>query len=102
MERFFRNFGYNFGLRLEDFVMSFVIHGLALLLDFILNLVFGKQSSQICVMFSINFTYDSLGLPKPLTASQKVSRNRRLNIAFELSLIIRIFKYLLFFGDFLN
>ena len=45
-------------------------------------------------MVSINFTYDSLGLSKPLTASQKVSRNQRLNVVFELSLIIRLCKYL--------
>ena len=32
-------------LRLENFPMPFVIRGLALLLDLILNLVFGKQSS---------------------------------------------------------
>ena len=47
-------------------------------------------------MVSINFTYYSLGLPKPLTASQEVSRNRRLNVAFELSLIIRLCKHLFF------
>ena len=41
----FRNFSYSFCLRLENFPMPFVIHGLALLLDLILNLVFGKQSS---------------------------------------------------------
>ena len=52
-------------------------------------------------MVFINFTYDSLGLPKPLAASQEVSRNRHLNVAFELSLIIRLHKYL-FFGDFLT
>ena len=45
MNRILRNFSYNFSLRLEDFAMPFVINGLALLLDFILNLVFGKQSS---------------------------------------------------------
>ena len=89
MERFFRNFSYNFCLRLEDFAMPLAINGLALLLDFILNLVFGKQSSQFCVMVSINFTYDSLRLSKPLTVAQEVSRNQGLNVAFELSLIIR-------------
>ena len=47
-------------------------------------------------MVSINLTCDSLGLPKNLTASQEVSRNRRLNVAFELSLIIRLCKYLFF------
>ena len=40
-------------------------------------------------MVSINFTYDSLRLSKPLTAAQEVSRNQGLNVAFELSLIIR-------------
>ena len=44
MERFFRNFSYNFCLRLEDFAMPFVIHRLALLLDFIFNSVFGKHN----------------------------------------------------------
>ena len=48
MERFFRNFSYNFRLCLEDFAMPFVIHGSALLLGFILNLGFGKQSGM-CV-----------------------------------------------------
>ena len=52
-------------------------------------------------MVSIKFTYNSLGLPKPLTSSQEVSRNRRLNVPSELSLIIHLYKYL-FFGDFPN
>ena len=52
-------------------------------------------------MVSMNFTYDSLRLSKLLTVSQEVSRNQRMNVAFELSLIIRLDKYL-FFGDFLN
>ena len=52
-------------------------------------------------MVSMNFTYDSLHLSKLLTVSQEVSRNQRMNVAFELSLTIRLDKYL-FFGDFLN
>ena len=47
-------------------------------------------------MVSINFTYDPLGLSTPLSASQEVSRNQRLNVAFELSLVIRLCKYLFF------
>ena len=39
------NFSYNFCLCLEEFAMPFVIHVFALLLDFILSLVFGKQST---------------------------------------------------------
>ena len=35
-------------------------------------------------------------LSRPLTESQEVSRNRCLNTAFELSLIRRLYKYLLF------
>ena len=38
----------------------------------------------------------TLGLSRPLTESQEVSRNRCLNTAFELSLIRRLYKYLLF------
>ena len=53
MERFFRNCSYNFCLCLEDFAMPFIIYRLALLLDFILNLVFGKKSSEIYVIVSI-------------------------------------------------
>ena len=34
-------------MHLKDFGMPFVIHGLAFLLDFILNLDIGKQSSYI-------------------------------------------------------
>ena len=39
-------------------------------------------------MVSMDFTCDSLGLSKPLTASKDVSRNLRLNVAFEILLII--------------
>ena len=47
-------------------------------------------------MFSRNFTYDSLGLSKSLTVSQETSLNQSLNVAFEISLIIRLYKYLFF------
>ena len=47
-------------------------------------------------MVSINFTYDSLGLSKSLTVSQEISLNQSLNVAFEISLIIRLYKYLFF------
>ena len=39
-------------------------------------------------MVSMDFICDSLGLSKPLNASKDVSRNQRLNVAFELLLII--------------
>ena len=45
-----------------------------------------------------NFSYDSLGLSKPLTASQEVWRNRHLNVVFELSFIICLCKHLFFGG----
>ena len=52
-------------------------------------------------MVSVNLTCDSFGFSKPLTASQEVLHHRRLNVPFELSIIIRLYKYLLF-GNFLN
>ena len=74
------------------------------LLEFILNLDFGKELSYISVLFSINFMYESLGSSKSLTKSQEVSRNRHLNSIFELSLTKRLHKYLSFwwFSEFMK